>query len=156
MQDGLSTDTTHSPAVHVVRAVGEQAVLLLTRALKAETGLDLRSTGRTLLTGNRGHQRTGSTSSRRAALAEPADRGNDIESLAQGGEVDPMARTGGSISGVPDGTGSDSECSAADGRERRPHRRGETRHDSPSSEARAYSAVARIDTHLSASATQLR
>jgi hypothetical protein len=33
--------------------VGEKAVLLLTRALKAETGLDLRSTGRTLLTGTR-------------------------------------------------------------------------------------------------------
>jgi hypothetical protein len=31
--------------------VGKKAVTLLTRALKAETDLDLRSTGRTLLTG---------------------------------------------------------------------------------------------------------
>jgi hypothetical protein len=50
MQEGFIADTTHSPTIHAVPARGEKAVLLFTKALKTETGLDLRSTGRSLLT----------------------------------------------------------------------------------------------------------
>jgi hypothetical protein len=46
----LLTPPTVQPYV-LCQHVGEKAVLLFTRATKAETGLDLRSTGRSLLTG---------------------------------------------------------------------------------------------------------
>jgi hypothetical protein len=57
-----------------------------------------------------------------------------------------MARVKGGIQGVPDGAGTDTECSTEDNRERRPHHRGKARLVSPSVEARAYSA--RLDTPL--------
>jgi hypothetical protein len=46
----LPTPPTVQPYM-LCQHVGEKAVLLFTRAIKAETGLDLRSTGRSLLTG---------------------------------------------------------------------------------------------------------
>jgi hypothetical protein len=46
----LPTPPTVQPYMLCER-MGKKAVLLLTKALKAETGLDLRSTGRSLLTG---------------------------------------------------------------------------------------------------------
>jgi hypothetical protein len=51
-----------------------------------------------------------------------------------------MARVRGGIQGVPDGAGTDTECSTEDSRERRPHHRGKARLVLPSVEARAYSA----------------
>jgi hypothetical protein len=57
-----------------------------------------------------------------------------------------MARGRGGIQGVPDGAGTDTECSTEDSRKRRPHHRGKARLVSPSVEARAYSA--RLDTSL--------
>jgi hypothetical protein len=59
-----------------------------------------------------------------------------------------MARDRGGISEIPDGAGSDSERSTADGRERGPCHRAEARLYLPSTEARAYSAVADVDTSL--------
>jgi hypothetical protein len=53
MQDGFIADTTHSPTKHAVPARGrEGSVVVYNLALKTETGLDLRSTGRSLLTGS--------------------------------------------------------------------------------------------------------
>jgi hypothetical protein len=46
----LPTPPTVQPYM-LCQHVGEKAVLLFTRAIKAETGLDLRPTGRSLLTG---------------------------------------------------------------------------------------------------------
>jgi hypothetical protein len=52
MQDGFIANTTHGSTRHVLcQHVEKKAVLLFTRVIKAETGLDLRSTGRSLLTG---------------------------------------------------------------------------------------------------------
>jgi hypothetical protein len=46
----LPTPSTVQPYM-LCQQMGEKAVLLFTRAIKAETGVDLRSTGRSLLTG---------------------------------------------------------------------------------------------------------
>jgi hypothetical protein len=61
--------------------------------------------------GNRGHQRSGSTSSRRASLAQSPDGGDDFESLTQTDGMGPMAGVRGDVQGVPDGTRPDIECS---------------------------------------------
>jgi hypothetical protein len=94
--------------------------------------------------GNRGHQRSGSTSSRRASLAQSPDGGDNFESVTQTDGMGPMARGRGGIQGVPYGAGPDTECSTESSRERRPHHRGQARPVLPSGEARAYSV--RFDT----------
>jgi hypothetical protein len=149
MQNGLSANTTRGATISVVRPSGGEDGAVAYKGVEGENGPGSALNREDSSDGNRRHQRADSTDSGRAPLAKSQNGGNDTtEGFTQTVRVGPMARARGCISRVSDGTGSDSERSAADGRERRPYRSGEARLISPSSEARAYSAVADIDTHL--------
>jgi hypothetical protein len=147
MQDGFTaTDTTHGSTLHVVRSSGREGGAALYKGVEGKDGIGSTLDRKESPDGNRGHQRSGSPGSRRALLAQSQDCGDDFESVTQTNGVGPMARVRSGIQGVPDGAGTNTECSTEDSRERRPHHRGKARLVSPSVEARAYSA--RLDTPL--------
>jgi hypothetical protein len=148
MQDGLSANTTRGATISVVRANGGEGGAIAYKGVEGGNGPGSALNREDSSDGNRRHQRADSTDSGRAPLAKSQNGGNDTEGFIQTVRVGPMARARGCISRVSDGTGSDSQRSATDGRGRRPYRRGEARLISHSSEAKAYSAVADIDTHL--------
>jgi hypothetical protein len=146
MQDGFTANTTHGPTSHVVRLGGREGGAAAYKGVEGGDGIESTLDRKESPDGNRGHQRSGSSGSRRASLAQSQDCGDDFESVTLTDGVGPMARVRGCIQGVPDGAGTDTECSTEDSRERRPYHRGKARLVSPSVEARAYSA--RLDTPL--------
>jgi hypothetical protein len=146
MQDGFIADATHSPTIHAVPARGREDSVAIYKGVEDGDGIRSTLDRKESPDGKRGHQRSDFLSSRRASLAQSSYRGNDLESVTQTDGVDPMARVRGGVQGVPDGTGTDIECSIEDSRKRRPHHRGKARLVSPSVEARPYSA--RLDTPL--------
>jgi hypothetical protein len=140
MQDGFIANTTHGSTIHAVPACGGESGVDVYKGNKGRDGIGSTLDRKESPDGNRGHQRSGSSGSRRASLARSQDRGNDFESVTQTDGMGPMAWGRGGIQGVPDGTGPDTECSTEDSRERRPHHWGQVHLVSPSGEARAYSA----------------
>jgi hypothetical protein len=145
MQDGFTANTTHGSTLHVVRSGGRGGGAATYKGVEGGDGIGF-TLRKESPDGNRGHQRSGSLGSRRASRAESQDRGNDFESVTQTDGVGPMARVRGCIQRVPDGAGTNTECSTENSRERRPYHRGKARLVLPSVEARAYSA--RLDTPL--------
>jgi hypothetical protein len=146
MQDGFAANTTQVATIHAVRAGGGEGGVAVYKGVKGGDGIGSTLDRKESPDGNRGHQRSGSSGSRRASLAQSPDRGNDFKSVSQTDGMSPMARARGGIQRVPDGAGTDTECSTEDSRERRSHHRGKARLVSPSVEARAYSV--RLDTPL--------
>jgi hypothetical protein len=141
MQDGFTADTAHGSTLHVVRSSGQEGGAGDYKGVEGGDGTGSTLDRKESPDGNRGHQRSGSSESRRASMAQSQDRGDDFESVTQTDGVGPMARVRGGIQGVPDGAGTDTECSTEDSRERRPHHRGKARLVLPSVEARAYGTV---------------
>jgi hypothetical protein len=97
MEDGFIANTIHGSTIHAVPACGRESGVAI---YKGEQGGD--GTGSTLdrkesPDGNQGHQCSGSTSSRRASLAQSQDRGDDFESVTQTDGMGPMARDRGGI-----------------------------------------------------------
>jgi hypothetical protein len=115
MQDGLTANTIHGPALHVVRAGGGEGGAAAYKGAEGGNGTGSALNREDAADRNGRHQRADSTDSRRASLAKTQNRGDDFKSFTQAGRVGPMARDRGGISGVP-GAGSDSERSTADGR----------------------------------------
>jgi hypothetical protein len=97
MQDGFAANTTHVATIHAVRASGEKGGVAVYKGDKGGDGIGSTLDGKESPDGNRGHQRSGSSSSRRASLAQSSDRGNDFESVIQTDGMGPMARGRGGI-----------------------------------------------------------
>jgi hypothetical protein len=111
MQNGFIANTTHDSTIHAVPACGRESGAAVYKGNQSgdETGCTLdrkESPNR-----NRGYQRSGSTSSRRASLAQSPDGGDDFEIVIQTDGMGPMAWGRGGIQGVPNGTGPDTERS---------------------------------------------
>jgi hypothetical protein len=120
MQDGFAANTTHVATIHAVRAGGGEGGVAVYKGVKGGDGIGSTLDKKESPDGNRGHQHSGSLGSRRASLAQSPDRGNDSESVTQTDGMGPMARARGGIQGVPDGAGTDTECSTEDSQERKP------------------------------------
>jgi hypothetical protein len=146
VQDGFIANTTRGSTIHAVPACGRESDVAVYKGNQGGDGIGSTLDRKKSPDGNRGHQRSGFTSSRRASLAQSPDGGDDFESVTKTDGMGPMARGRGGIRGVPDGAGPDTECSTESSWERRPHHWGQARLVLPSGEARAYSA--RFDTSL--------
>jgi hypothetical protein len=105
MQDGFTANTTHGSTVHAVPACGGESGVAVYKGDKGGDGIGSTLDRKESPDGNRRHQRSGSSGSRRASLAQSQDRGNDFESVSNTDGMGPMARGRGGIQGVPDGTG---------------------------------------------------
>jgi hypothetical protein len=114
MQDGFAANTTHGATIHAVRAGRREGGIAVYKGVKGGDGVGSTLGRKESPDGNRGHQRSGSSGSRRTSLAQSQDRGNDFESVTQTDGIGPMARARDGIQGVPDGAGTDTECSTKD------------------------------------------
>jgi hypothetical protein len=94
MQDGLATDTTHSLAIHVVRASGREGGAAAYKGVEGGDGLGSTLNRKDSPDGNRGHQRIDSSDSRRTPLAKSQVRGDDFESVTQAGSGVPWPELG--------------------------------------------------------------
>jgi hypothetical protein len=146
MHDDFIANTTHGSTIHAVPACGTESGVAVYKGNQGGDGTGSTLDKKECSDGNQGHQRSGSTSSRRASLAQSPNGGDDFESVTQTDGMGPIARGRGGIQGVPDGADPDTECSTESSWERRPDHWGQARLVLPSGEARAYSA--RFDTSL--------
>jgi hypothetical protein len=84
MQDGFIANTTHGSTIHAVPACGRESGVAVYKGNQGGDGTGSMPDRKDSSDGNRGHQQFGSTSSRRASLAQSQDRGDDFESVTQG------------------------------------------------------------------------
>jgi hypothetical protein len=97
MQDGVIANTTHGSTIHVVPACGRQSAIVVYKGNQGGDGIGSMLDRKESPDGNRGHQRSGSTSSRRAFLAQSSDGGDNFESVTQTDGMGPIARGRGGI-----------------------------------------------------------
>jgi hypothetical protein len=83
MQDGFIANTIHGSTIHAVPACGRESGVVVYKGNQGGDGTGSMLDRKESPDGNRGHQRSGSTSSRRASLAQSPDGGDDFENVTQ-------------------------------------------------------------------------
>jgi hypothetical protein len=83
MQDGFIANTTHGSTIRAVPACGRESGVAVYKGNQGGDGIGSTLDRKESPDGNWGHQRSGSTSSRRALLAQSLDGGDDFESVTQ-------------------------------------------------------------------------
>jgi hypothetical protein len=81
MQDGFIANTTHGSTIHDMLACGRESGVAVYKGNKGGDGIGSPLDRKESFDGKRGHQRSGSSGSRRGLLAQSQDRGDDFESV---------------------------------------------------------------------------